>query len=214
MALQKIHASPLALAVGSSLESQVRGVTAMVRSLSEGIGPETKDVRTFGEFYTHCVYKLASFFTYESVDVLASGAAGKPRLLYGRKALVSFLHFVEDSFAKKIAVTLPQLQPFRTYAWLLTKDEDEKARAWFTQVLSAHALGKKQITNEADSEVCTVLAKSGASASASSSAIVPTSFSTAITKSKKSTPAEQRKTAKATLVKADIMKFFVGKGKT
>ena len=133
----------------------------MVRSLSEGVVPDTRDVRTFGEFYTLCVCKLACFFTYESVDTLASGAAGKPRIPYGRKVLASFPQFVEDAFAKKNAVTLPQLQPFRTYAWLLTKDEDEKARAWFTQVLSAHALGKKQIANEADSEVCTVLAKSG-----------------------------------------------------
>ena len=213
MALQKIHASPLALAVGSSLESQVRGVTAMVRSLSEGVGPEARDASTFSEFYTLCALKRASFFSYESVDTLASGAPGKPRLLYGRKALVCFLHFVDDAFVKKIAVSLPQLQPFRTYAWLLTKDEDEKTRAWFTQVLSAHALGKKQITNAADSEVCTVLAKSASSASASSSSIVATSFSTAIAKAKKPTAAEVKKTVKATSVKADIMKFFVGRVK-
>ncbi len=61
MALQKIHASPLALAVGSSLESQVRGVTSMVRSLSEGVGPEARDVSSFGELHTLCVLKLAIF---------------------------------------------------------------------------------------------------------------------------------------------------------
>ncbi len=157
--------------------------------------------------------KLASFFSYESVDTLASGAAGKPRIPYGRKALVCFLHFVDDAFATKTAVTLPQLQPFRTYAWLLTKDEDEKARAWCTQVLSAHALGKKQIANEADSEVCTVLAKSSTLGSASSSSIVAASFSTAVTKAKKPTAAEQKKLAKINTAKADIMKFFVGKSK-
>ena len=61
MALQKTHASPLALAVGSSLESQVRGATSMVRSLSEGVGPEARDVSSLGEFYTLCVLKLAIF---------------------------------------------------------------------------------------------------------------------------------------------------------
>ncbi len=76
-----------------------------------------------------------------------------------------------------------------------------------------HALGKKHITNEADSEVCTVLAKSAPLASASSSSIVATSFSTAVTKAKKPTAAEQEKTAKANTAKADIMKFFVGRGK-
>ncbi len=56
MALQKTHASPLALAVGSSLESQVRGATSMVRSLSDGVGPEARDVSSFGEFYACTLY--------------------------------------------------------------------------------------------------------------------------------------------------------------
>ena len=61
MALRESHASPRAMAVGSSLESQARGVASMVRSLSEGVGPEARDVSSFGEFYTLCVLKLVSF---------------------------------------------------------------------------------------------------------------------------------------------------------
>ena len=123
------------------------------------------------------------------------------------------MHSIEDAFVKKTVVTLPSLQPFRTFAWLLTKEEDDKARAWFTQVLCAHALGTKQITNEADSEVCTVLAKSAPSASASSSSIHPLSCSTAITKGAKPNAAELTKQVKANSVRADIMKFFVGRVK-
>ena len=76
-----------------------------------------------------------------------------------------------------------------------------------------HALGKKQITNEADSEVCTVLAKSSALGSVSSSSIVAASFSTAVTKAKKPTAAEQKKLAKLNTANADIMTFFVGRSK-
>ncbi len=76
-----------------------------------------------------------------------------------------------------------------------------------------HALGKKQVTNEADSEVCTVLAKSSTLGSASSSSIVAASFSTAVTKAKKPTAAEHKKLAKTNTAKADILKLFVGRSK-
>ena len=118
MDLQKVKGSPPCAAVGASLEAEVGGVISIVRSLGESVGP----ILSFSNFYKSCIKKLENcYWVQANVD-----GDGVSRRIFGRKALHYQMREIADKLDKKEEVDLVELKSFRTFSWLLTKEERDQ----------------------------------------------------------------------------------------
>jgi hypothetical protein len=224
--LQKVKGSPPCAAVGASLEAEVGGVISIVRSLGEGVGPEAHTILNFSNFYKSCIKKLENcYWVQANVD-----GDGVSRRIFGRKALHYQMREIADKLDKKEEVDLVELKSFRTFSWLLTKEERDQTSTWISSSVASHMLNQKAIKSGAPPSSLdgggSVLAVPGpsvplSSSSSSSKAAPLQSITATIELLSPSAPSamsvaagsqEKKKVDKAIAAKANIMKLFVGKG--
>ena len=134
--LQEISSSHRCLACGPGMVAEVDGVRSMVGSLDEGIGVSAKDLTNFSAFYQMVVSRLQFF--YKKVE---SGPDSGPfkKTLCGRLAIIDLYDTIVCKKSEKVPVTMKDLQPLRTFKWMLTAGQVATVQEWISAATLAHA---------------------------------------------------------------------------
>lgn len=192
--------------LGPSAESDVEGVHDMVSGLTQGVGPRAKDAASYSGFFSVVLKRLENFY---SKDVVLADTAeasrkqspSKAKTMYGLPAIRA--HFAEIArmfeLDEGISVTMSQLQPLKTYSWLLDEEQSQRVRSWIGVVASRFST-TSSLGQIADSsgDLSVVPAAQGAPAAASSSS--------------SSGQTQRAKVQEARVVEsqANMLRFFVG----
>ena len=197
--------------MGSACDQEVKGVYDIVHGLSIGIGAKRKEFEAMSGYFQQVLKRCEGFYSLE-VDV-DDGVAGQKKLfprkkvVFGSVALRTLYESMEEKFAKgeDKSVTLPTLQPLKTYSWVFSEEESAQIRKWLQSVSPRPGCGGMHASIEdtqGDDKSAIVMA-SDIVASSSSSA----SSSSAGPATKKAKVAE----AKVADNTSNMLKFFVKK---
>jgi hypothetical protein len=142
----------------------------------------------------------------------------EPKTLYGQEALRHRFAEVQDAMeSRKTSITLCDLMPFKLYSWLLNKDETRLLQGWIS-TLTHDLCNQKALVNAGirgselnGKDVALASAMVSARGASSSSFSASRMVSELPTVSKKAAANKGEKKAEDSM--ANMMKFFVGKGK-
>ena len=204
LALHNVKTSPLCMACGPAVIAEVEGVHSLVASIDEGTGIEARDVSNFSEFYKTVMARLQFF--YQRIET-GPGADVCKRTLYGRPAIMDLYATILETKKSQGQVSMKNLQPLRSFKWLLSPEQLIQSAAWIQDATVTHAamLTRKALGDKADGE--------GTSSDNKGGAIVPATAylaaSSGANKKKSKTDGETIGGAQ----KKDLMHFFTGKRK-
>jgi len=125
--------SDLMQACTRQFQSEVEGILALVRSLSEGVGPSPHGALSYSDYFKLCLKRMENFM------ILPGNSSDGVGTLYGRKALMSVFSECEKKHAAGEQFELRTLAPLRTYSWLLTQDDRQKSDVWIHACVSNRA---------------------------------------------------------------------------
>ena len=158
-ALAGIKKLPLYTLLNVDDQSVAVDLIKALRGIEASSGPKYKDVENVSEFFKTCLQRISNLYM---VTVTRDVSCSVQTTLYGREAL-------QDTFKKtKLAmakgkVTMPQLNVFKAYRWLLSLAEWAEVQGWIVQLCRGDG-GKLMLADNDDSKDA---------GSASSGAVVP-----------------------------------------
>jgi hypothetical protein len=205
--LQKIKRSSPCLLGGAAFLGELEGISSIVSNLSQGIPPADTDVIKFSDFYKLVLKKAENF---HFVHVHKEGHIGHMNVvcackLYGAKALEHQMMEFAATLALGHVKTLIDVQPFRTYKWLLSPAQKEQTTLWIADILKRADVPRigGALVAEMVADTCTALvaATLGGSSSSSHEVLTP------LCKTKANKVAKKKEDAKVT-TSASMMKFF------
>lgn len=200
LALHQVKASAICRAAGATVVAEVEGVHTMVASLDDGVGVQKKDLANFSPFYKTVVARLPYYLKRE--ETTPSGSMFK-RTLLGRPALLDLYTTLATQKAQGGQIAMRDLQPLRTYRWLLTDEQDTAVTNWVQSAACAHAtLLSRMAIGDGPPETIDVRSIVLASASSSSGLSAP---------KKRQTKTGAGEESVGGAAKKDLMHFFVGK---
>lgn len=195
-------------ALGPSAEHDIEGVHDLLANLSQGVGPRPKDMATWNGFYMKVMKRVENFFTKEvpvedAADKKLNLFAPKFKTKYGAEALIRHyldvkLKFDSDEGCKE--VSMAELQPLRTYGWLLSVEKAGHVKRWIGQVASRLGSAGTSKAAIADSVGGGAIAVAGLAASSSSAALG---------KSPATSKKAQAQESKAADAHTNMLRFFV-----
>jgi hypothetical protein len=222
--LERLRLTPQTIAAGKRVDSELRGLVKLVRSLSIGVGPSLQEFNGYSPYFKTCLKRCEYFNVVECKEPAAKGTIvfdKKTILLLGPKAITHQLNQARLELKKGTSLTLKDVQPFRTYNWALALEDRVEADKWVDEILRQHMTFNKKIEDHGSMEVDgEKLPAASTSSSSSSKSIVPSSALAAIPIGFHLAPSTtlKGKAKKPELDKtvehdAMVMSFFSGKGR-
>jgi hypothetical protein len=219
--LESIKALRRTLACGPKLESEVTGIIGMAHAISQGLCPTRNLGENLSAFYLACLKRMENFCIHTTVATTAKGK--EVRLQRGHLGLQA--HFKEMKEAYRVnglaGKTLNDVSMFRTFKWMLGREEQVETDSWITSILRQHVGPQptKELTNgdpteakESNTALACVLLGQTTSSSSSSSTAPPPSLKSSLAGKAGSTKAT--KEAAMITTRENMMKFFAAKPKS
>ena len=206
--LQQLRRTPLVASVGSNLAGEVAGILAIVKKLANKEGVTAEDANKYSNFYKTAMIQMERFFSVtKKMSTMEGNRLSNMAPIYGRKAIEYHITYCQQLIESGVTLTLGDVQPFRTYSWLLTPSQSDISKHWLSSILRNVQLFQPIADKPADAGNQSV--PEASSASASSMGIV-------LNGGLHAGKAKARGTGKndeTTTTKADMLKFFAGRGK-
>jgi hypothetical protein len=218
--LERIRLSPQTVAAGERVDSELRGLIKLVRSLGQGVGPSLQEFNGYSQFFKTCLKRCENFNFVECLDSPSKGKLNfdKSSLLLGPKAIEFQVGKIRQAHKSGASLTLKDIQPFRTYNWALPSEVRCETDKWVDAILRQHMSLNNRIEDDTSKDNCQEQLPGCSSSASSSKALVPMGSVAASAMHHELSPTTEKlkvgaKKDKTAEHEAFVLSFFSGKGK-
>lgn len=200
--INELKASAVVRAANPSLQGEVEGILSMLGDLAMGIAPNDKSIDSFSHFYKTVLKRAESFYTLTDGDMDESGpSSAELATLHGREALLAQFRRVGEKSRVGIRLNFEELQPLKTFGWVLGGDEKAQVHQWLAKAAAQHGVSESESSSSSSAGFAIVKA----------SVSLFSDMDTRGGRQEGSPPADDKVATKRAEQRAAMMKFFVAR---
>ena len=144
MALEGVRGGPLCQLAGNAMNDELAGIIGYVKALSGGKGPPSDGINNFSEFYKSCLKRFEYFFEqdFRVFDEKRSSKKGdvfKVVTLHGAEGIAQLFLEIDSLAREGKDIFVDNIQPLRTYAWLLSLEQQKVVAKWVQKAIQVEA---------------------------------------------------------------------------